>query len=152
LRCGQVQGLDAQAINLADKTQYEELYHLVQSLDGRLTRLESRFDKMELNYSSNLNELHKNINADRETIQNRFTSLIERMNSLENAVESEHETSLDLLEVLIQKSEKKQLRNGTGGEEGGGRGTGMRGGESGRSAGGGGGGGSRRLNHSLGSR
>lgn len=90
-----------------------------------MTRLESRLDKMELNYSSSINELHKNMNSDRETIQNRFTSLIERMNSLENAVESEHETSLDLLEVLIQKSEnKKQLKAGSGGGGGGMRGGG----------------------------
>jgi hypothetical protein len=103
---------------------------------------------MELTYSSNINELHKNMNGDRETIQNRFTSLIERMNSLENAVESEHETSLDLLEVLIQKSEnKKQLRGGGAGGGGNGGGTSNRG--SGESVGNGS---SRRLNISHGSR
>lgn len=78
------------------------------NLEGRISRLESRLDKMELNYTASINELHKNVNSDRDTIQNRFTSLIERMNSLENAVESEHETSLDLLEVLIQKSEGRK--------------------------------------------
>jgi hypothetical protein len=79
------------------------------TLEGRLSRLETRLDKMELTSTASINELHKNVNSDRETIQNRFTSLIERMNSLENAVESEHETSLDLLEVLIQKNEGKKL-------------------------------------------
>lgn len=89
------------------------------NLEGRITRLENRLDKMELNYTASINELHKNVNADRDTIQNRFTSLIERMNSLENAVESEHETSLDLLEVLIQKSEaKKSYRAGSSGNNG----------------------------------
>jgi hypothetical protein len=78
------------------------------TLEGRILRLESRLDKIELSSTASINELHKNVNSDRETIQNRFTSLIERMNSLENAVESEHETSLDLLEVLIQKNEGKK--------------------------------------------
>ena len=81
---------------------------MVANLDGRVNRLEQRLDQMELKYSTNYNELNKNINTDRDVVLNRFTSLIDRINSLETAVESEHETSLDLLEVLLHKNEKNK--------------------------------------------
>lgn len=132
--------------------QYDELYRSVMNLDGRVNRLEQRLDQMELKYSTNYNELYKNINTDRDVVLNRFTSLIDRINSLETAVESEHETSLDLLEVLLHKSEKnkaklltnshKKISSSSSGFGGGG----------GTSIGGSGGGGGGGLNSSFSSR
>lgn len=104
----QVQGLDAQALSLADKSHVEEVQRLLVSFEGRLSRLESRVDKLEA-----IDGLHKRGAEVREDLESRLEDLAERMGSLESSVEAEHETSLDLLEVLLkqQQTTKKSKEN-----------------------------------------
>ncbi|CAE7791676.1 unnamed protein product, partial [Symbiodinium microadriaticum] len=115
----QVQGLDAQALSLADKSQLEELQRLLVGFEGRLTRLETRMDKLEVAHGSSANEQYKKSSEERENLEKRLADLVERMSSLETSVEAEHETSLDLLEVLLKQQQvakrSKELSSPTNG-------------------------------------
>lgn len=95
----QVQGLDAQALSLADKSQVDELQRLLIGIENRVSRLEDRMDKLE--------SAQRGSGPDKESLTQRLTELSERMSSLESSVETEHETSLDLLEVLLKQQQQQ---------------------------------------------
>jgi chromosome segregation ATPase len=99
----QVQGLDAQALSLADKTQVDELQRLLIGVESRMSRLEDRMDRLEAS--------QKTAGPEKEGLAQRLTDLGERMASLESSVETEHETSLDLLEVLLKQQQQQSQQN-----------------------------------------
>jgi len=107
----QVLGLDAQAFNLADKSQFEEMHRLVIALESRISHLEARLGSTEQRQQELQHEVKEALSTSQpSSMASRLADLSERMSSLESMVEAEHETSLDLLEVLLKNNEKKHQR------------------------------------------
>jgi len=103
----QVQSFDSKAFSFATTSQCEELNQLAVQLETRIARLESRLDHLELGTSRNHSETQTSLAEDKDVIARRFEHLLARMSALENSVEAEHETSLDLLDVLLMKKQKQ---------------------------------------------
>jgi hypothetical protein len=105
-----IQGLDAQSFSYADKKHTEELFRIAHNIEGRLSRLEAKLEKIELGQTKAAHESHSSALADKMYLEDRFASLVERMSIIEASVEAEHESSIDLIDLLLKKRSKSNDR------------------------------------------
>lgn len=98
-----LQGIDSQMNSFADKRHVDELHRLAINIEGRLSRLEQKFDNLENGFEKSSNEISTIVSSDKALLQEQFASLVERLTLLESSVESEHETSIELFDLLLKQ-------------------------------------------------
>lgn len=101
-----VQALDTQSMLFADRRVVDDLQRIALSLEARMSRLEAKLDHLVTSHSQGVHDMQTIVSSDKQYLEERFSGLVERMSVLESSVEAEHETSIELFDLLLRKKSR----------------------------------------------